>query len=136
MPFLVKEEPDHYSFDQFVKDGRTTWEGVRNPVAQKNLRSMRKSDLVFYYHTGKEKAVVGIAKAAGDAYPDPKDGTGRAYVVDLVPVKTLAAPVTLAAVKADPRFADFALTRIPRLSVMPVTEQQWNWILKMGGTSV
>lgn len=136
MPFLVKEEPDHYSFDQFVKDGRTTWEGVRNPVAQRNLRSMRKGDLVFYYHTGKEKAVVGIAKAAGDAYPDPKDKTGRAYVVDLVPVKKLAAPVTLAAVKADRRFADFALTRIPRLSVMPVTEQQWNWILKMGGTSV
>ena len=136
MPFLVKEEPDHYSFDQFVKDGRTTWEGVRNPVAQKNLRSMRKGDLVFYYHTGKEKAVVGIAKAAGDGYPDPKDKTGRAYVVDLVPVKKLSAPVTLAAVKADSRFADFALTRIPRLSVMPVTEQQWNWILKMGGTSV
>jgi predicted RNA-binding protein with PUA-like domain len=136
MPFLVKEEPDHYSFDQFVKDGRTTWEGVRNPVAQKNLRSMRKGDLVFYYHTGKEKAVVGIAKAAGDAYPDPKDRTGRAYVADLVPVKKVAAPVTLAAVKADGRFADFALTRIPRLSVMPVTGDQWNWILKMGGTSV
>jgi len=133
MPFLVKEEPDHYSFDQFMKDGRTTWEGVRNPVAQKNLRSMKKGDLVFYYHTGKQKAVVGIAKAAGNAYPDPKDKTGKAWVVDLVPVRKLAEPVTLAAVKADRRFADFALTRIPRLSVMPVTDQQWTWMLKMSG---
>ncbi|HUF47390.1 MAG TPA: EVE domain-containing protein [Vicinamibacterales bacterium] len=134
MPFLVKEEPDNYSFDQFVADGRTTWEGVRNPVAQRNLRSIRKGDLVFYYHTGKEKAVVGIAKAAGHAYPDPKDATGKAHVVDLVPVKRLAEPVTLKAVKADARFADFALTRIPRLSVMPVTAQQWAWLLAMGKT--
>jgi predicted RNA-binding protein with PUA-like domain len=132
--FLAKEEPDNYSFDTFVKDGRTTWEGVRNPVAQKNLRSMKKGDLVFYYHTGKEKAVVGIARAAGDAYPDPKDSSGKAWVVDLVPVKKLVEPVTLAAVKADSRFRDFALTRIPRLSVMPVTAQQWAWILKMGRT--
>jgi predicted RNA-binding protein with PUA-like domain len=134
MPFLVKEEPEHYSFDTFARDGRTTWEGVRNPVAQRNLRAIRKGDLVFYYHTGKEKAVVGIARAAGHAYPDPKDRTGRAHVVDLVPVKKLTRPVTLAAIKADPRFADFALTRIPRLSVMPVTDRQWDWILTMGAT--
>ncbi len=133
--FLVKEEPENYSFDQFAKDGRTTWEGVRNPVAQKNLRSIKKGDLVFYYHTGKQKAVVGIARAAGSAYPDPKDKAGKAHVVDLVPVRKLLEPVTLAAIKADGRFADFALTRIPRLSVMPVTAQQWNWILKMGKTS-
>jgi predicted RNA-binding protein with PUA-like domain len=133
MPFLVKEEPDNYSFDQFKTDGGTTWEGVRNPVAQRNLRSIRRGDLVFYYHTGKEKAVVGIAKAAGDAYPDPKDRTGKAHVVDLKPVARLPRPVTLAAIKADTRFADFALTRIPRLSVMPVTDQQWRWILKMAG---
>jgi len=136
MPFLVKEEPEHYSFDAFVKDGRTTWDGVRNPVAQRNLRSIRKGDLVFYYHTGKQKAVVGIAKALADAYPDPKDKTGRAHVVDLTPVKRLVEPVTLAAVKADPRFADFALVRISRLSVMPVTERQWAWILTMGRTAV
>jgi predicted RNA-binding protein with PUA-like domain len=131
MPFLVKEEPENYSFDQFKADGGTTWEGVRNPVAQRNLRSIGKGALVFYYHTGKEKAVVGIARAAGDAYPDPRDKTGKAHVVDLKPVKRLKHPVTLAAIKADKRFADFALTRIPRLSVMPVTEQQWEWILKM-----
>lgn len=131
MPFLVKEEPDNYSYEQFKTDGGTTWEGVRNPVAQRNLRSIRKGDLVFYYHTGRERAVVGIAKATGDAYPDPKDKTGKAHVVDLKPVRRLEQPVTLAAIKADRRFADFALTRIPRLSVMPVTEQQWEWIVEM-----
>ena len=100
MPFLFKEEPENYSYDAFVRDGRTTWTGVKNPVAQRNLRSVRKGDLVFYYHTGKEKQIVGIAKAAGDAYADPKDKTGRSYVVDIVPVKKLKHPVTLAAVKA------------------------------------
>ena len=131
MPFLFKEEPENYSFDAFVSDGKTTWEGVRNPVAQRNLRTVRKGDLVFYYHTGKEKAIVGIAKAAAHAYPDPKDKTGRAYVVDLVPVKKLKRPVTLAAVKADKRFAAFPLTRIPRLSVMPVSEAEWASLMAM-----
>ena len=131
MPFLVKEEPTNYSFDAFVSDGGTVWEGVRNPAAQKHLRSIKKGDLVFYYHTGKEKAVVGIAKATTNAYLDPKDKAGKAHVVDLKPVKRLKRPVTLAEVKADKRFADFALTRVPRLSVMPVTERQWKWIEKM-----
>lgn len=129
--FLFKEEPENYSFDMFVKDGQTTWSGVRNPVAQKYLRSVRKGDLVFYYHTGKEKAVVGIARASADAYPDPADPTGKAHVVDLVPVKKLTHPVTLAQVKADKRFAEFPLTRVPRLSVMPVSDTDWNAILKM-----
>ena len=131
MPFLFKEEPENYSFDAFVKDGKTTWTGVKNPVAQRNLRTVRKGDLVFYYHTGKEKAIVGIAKAAGNAYPDPSDTTGRAYVVDLVPVKKLRRPVTLAEVKADKRFASFPLTRIPRLSVMPVAEAEWAALMAM-----
>jgi predicted RNA-binding protein with PUA-like domain len=131
MPFLFKEEPESYSFDAFVTDGKATWTGVKNPVAQKNLRSVRKGDLVFYYHTGKEKAIVGIAKAAGHAYPDPSDKTGRAYVVDLVPVKKLKRPVTLAEVKADKRFASFALTRVPRLSVMPVAEAEWAALMAM-----
>lgn len=136
MPYLVKEEPESYSFDAFVKDGRTTWEGVRNPLAQRHLRSIRKGDLVFYYHTGKVKAVVGIARAAGNAHPDPKDKSGKAHVVDLVPVKKLEEPVTLAAIKADKRFADFALVRISRLSVMPVSDRQWKWILAMGRTTM
>jgi predicted RNA-binding protein with PUA-like domain len=131
MNWLFKEEPSHYNYDAFAKDGKTTWTGVRNPVAQKNLRSIKKGDLVFYYHTGDEKAVVGIAKATSDAYPDPADPSGKAHVVDVKPVEKLEKPVTLAAVKADKRFADFALTYSPRLSVMPVTEQQWKWILAM-----
>ena len=129
--FLVKEEPEHYSFDAFVTDGGTRWSGVKNPLAQKHLRSIQKGDEVFYYHTGKEKAVVGIAKATGNAYPDPADKTGKAYVVDLKPVRKLARPVTLAEIKADKRFADFALVRMSRLSVMPVTDQQAKWILAM-----
>ena len=130
MPFLVKEEPTHYNFEAFAKDGGTTWTGVKNPLAQKHLRSIRKGDTVFYYHTGDEKAVVGIAKAATDAYPDPADKTGKAHVVDLVPVKKLKRPVTLAEVKADKRFADFPLTYMPRLSVMPVSDAQWKMILE------
>jgi predicted RNA-binding protein with PUA-like domain len=131
MPWLVKEEPSHYSFDTFMKDGGTTWTGVKNPLAQKHLRSIKKGDLVFYYHTGDEKAIVGVAKARRDAYSDPADTTGKAHVVDLVPVKKLARAVTLAEVKADKRFADFPLTSMPRLSVMPVTEPQWAWIVTM-----
>ena len=131
MPFLVKEEPGNYRFDAFVKDGATTWTGVKNPVAQKHLRSIRKGDLVFYYHTGDEKQIVGIAKAAGDAYPDPADPSGKAHVVDLVPVKALRRPVTLKEIKADARFKDFPLTYLPRLSVMPVTDTQWAMILRM-----
>jgi predicted RNA-binding protein with PUA-like domain len=133
MPFLVKEEPDNYGFDAFLKDKGTTWSGVRNPLAQKHLRSIVKGDLVFYYHTGGEKAIVGITKASTAAYPDPGDPSGKLHVVDLVPVKRLARPVTLAEIKADRRFADFALTYMPRLSVMPVSDAQWKMILKMAG---
>ena len=132
MNWLFKEEPSNYSYDAFAKDKKTVWSGVRNPVAQKNLRSVKKGDAVFYYHTGDEKSVVGIAKAAGDAYPDPNDETGKAHVVDIVPVKKLARPVTLKEIKADAFFSDFALVRISRLSVMPVTDAQWKKIEKLG----
>ena len=125
MRWLVKEEPTHYSFDQFIADGGTVWSGVRNPLAQKNLRAMKKGDRVFYYHTGNEKAVVGTAKVAAPAYPDPNDKSGKLSVVELVPDKKLKRPVTLAEIKAAGRFADFALVRLPRLSVMPVSEEQW-----------
>jgi predicted RNA-binding protein with PUA-like domain len=128
MRWLVKEEPTHYSFDQFLADGATVWSGVRNPVAQKNLRAMKKGDRVFYYHTGNEKAVVGTAKVTAAAYPDPSDKSGKLVVVELVPDKKLKRPVTLAEIKAAGRFADFALVRLPRLSVMPVTEEQWTAI--------
>lgn len=133
MRFLVKEEPDTYSFDTFVEDGGTVWAGVKNPLAQRHLRSMRQGDLVFYYHTGNEKAVVGIARAASDAYPDPADKSGRAHVVDLEPVKKLPRQVTLAEIKADRRFRELPLTRIPRLSVMPVGDAEWAAILDLAG---
>lgn len=123
MPWLVKEEPSNYSIAQFQKDGRTSWSGVKNPVAQRHLRAMAPGDRVFYYHTGDEKQIVGIARVAGTPYRDPK--SPGFYAVDLEFEAMLPVPVTLKAVKADPRFADFALTRVPRLSVMPVTDEQW-----------
>jgi predicted RNA-binding protein with PUA-like domain len=131
MNFLVKEEPSNYAYDQFAADGGTTWTGVKNPLAQKHLRSIKRGDQVFYYHTGDEKAIVGIAKATRDAYPDTADPSGKAYVVDLAPVRKLSRPVTLAAVKADARFKDFPLTYMPRLSVMPVTDAQWQALLSL-----
>lgn len=131
--WLFKEEPTHYSYDDLVRDGKTSWTGVRNPVAQRHLRAVQKGDRIFFYHTGNEKAVVGIAKAAGAAYPDPSDKSGKFSAVDVVPVKKLKSPVTLAAIKADKAFADFALTRVPRLSVMPVDEETWERILAMAG---
>jgi predicted RNA-binding protein with PUA-like domain len=129
--WLVKEEPEHYPYDQLVKDKKTVWAGVKNPLAQKHLRSIRKGDRIFYYHTGKEKAIVAIATAASDAYPDPKDPTNKAFVVDVSPLKKLTRPVTLAEVKADRAFADFPLVRMSRLSVMPVTDAEWTRIEAM-----
>jgi predicted RNA-binding protein with PUA-like domain len=129
--WLFKEEPTHYSYDDLVRDGRTSWTGVKNPLAQKHLRAVRKGDRIFFYHTGDEKAVVGIAKAAGAAYPDPADKAGTLYAVDVVPVQKLRSPVTLASIKADKAFADFPLTRMPRLSVMPVDDDTWERILAM-----
>jgi predicted RNA-binding protein with PUA-like domain len=133
MNWLFKEEPTHYGFEALVKDKKAVWSGVRNPVAQKHLRSVQEGDRIFYYHTGNEKSVVGVAKALGDAYPDPDDKTGKAFVVDVAPVKKLARPVTLKEIKADRAFADFPLVRISRLSVMPVTDVEWKRIEKMAG---
>jgi predicted RNA-binding protein with PUA-like domain len=133
MNWLFKEEPSNYSFDALMKDKRTVWSGVRNPVAQKHLHAVKRGDRIFYYHTGNEKAVVGIARALGDAYPDPGDKTGKAAVVDVAPVKKLASPVSLAAIKADARFKTFPLVRISRLSVMPVTDEEWTRIERMAG---
>ena len=131
MNWLFKEEPEHYSFDALAKDKSAVWSGVKNPVAQKHLHAVKKGDRIFYYHTGKEKSVVGIAKALGDAYPDPNDRTGKSAVVDVGPVKKLARPVTLAEIKADAFFKTFPLVRISRLSVMPVTDAEWARIEKM-----
>ena len=127
--WLVKEEPEHYNYASLERDRRTVWSGVKNPLAQKHLRSIRKGDRIFYYHTGKEKAVVAVAKAASDAYPDPKDA--KLAVVDVVPERRLERPVTLAAIKSDGAFASFPLVRMSRLSVMPVTDSEWARIEKM-----
>ena len=128
MNWLVKEEPENYSYTTFLKDRTTVWAGVRNPVAQRNLREMKKGDRVFFYHTGKEKAIIGTATVAKTAYPDPKDKSGSLVVVELAAGKSLKRPVTLSEIKADKRFADMPLVRIARLSVQPVTDEQWDWI--------
>ena len=134
MNWLFKEEPNNYSYDDLVKDGKTSWTGVRNPLAQKHLRSVRKGERILFYHTGNQKAVVGIAKALGDAYPDPGDKSGKLYAVDVGAVRKLGAAVTLAAVKADKFFASFPLVRMSRLSVMPVSDDEWTRIKKMSGS--
>jgi predicted RNA-binding protein with PUA-like domain len=131
MRWLVKEEPTHYNFDQFVADGKTIWSGVKNPLAQKHLRGMKKGDRVFYYHTGDEKAIIGTATVTAAAYPDPNDRSGKLSVVELAADKKLKRPVTLAEIKQSGRFADFALVRMSRLSVMPVTDEQWTAIEAM-----
>lgn len=131
MRWLVKEEPENYSYAQFLKDGGTVWAGVKNPVAQRNLRSMKKGDRVFFYHTGKEKAVIGTATVSATAYPDPKDKSGKLVVVALAAGQALERPVTLAEIKADKRFASMPLVRISRLSVQPVTDEEWDMIETM-----
>ncbi len=133
MNWLFKEEPTHYSFDDLVRDKKTSWTGVKNPLAQKHLHAVKKGDRIFYYHTGDEKAVVAVAKAATDAYDDPGDKSGKLAAVDVVPVTKLPRPVTLAEVKAKASFKDFPLVRISRLSVMPVSDREWSEIEKMAG---
>lgn len=131
MKWLVKEEPETYGYEKFERDGRTVWSGVKNPLAQIHLRSIRKGDRILYYHTGKEKAVVGVAKATRDAYPDSKDPSGKLFVAELAPEKKLPKPVSLATIKADKVFANFPLVKISRLSVMPVTDTEWTRIEKL-----
>jgi predicted RNA-binding protein with PUA-like domain len=129
--WLVKTEPSTYSFADLVREGRTRWDGVANAVALKHLRAMAAGDDVLVYHTGDVKAAVGLARVAAAPYPDPNDA--KLTVVDLAAVRALRQPVTLAAVKADAAFADFALVRIGRLSVMPVPEPLWRRLLRMAG---
>ncbi len=129
--WLLKTEPSVYSFADLVREGRTVWDGVENNVALKHMRDMRSGDEALIYHTGDERQAVGLAQVVSDPYPDPKQNDPRLIVVDVVPIRLLARPVTLAAIKADPFFADFALVRQGRLSVVPVTESQWERLLAM-----
>ncbi len=127
--WLVKTEPDTYSWDNLMKDKKTIWDGVRNFQARSNIKEMAKGDTVFFYHTGDEKSIVGIASVAAAAYPEPKDKDW--YAVDLVPKKALKKPVSLAQIKSDKRLADMTLVRASRLSVQPVTEEQFEIIVAL-----
>ena len=129
--WLVKQEPASYSWSDFTMDKGTSWTGVRNYTARNNLRGMGKGDEVFFYHSGDEKSVVGLAKVKQTAYADPTATEGDWSAVDLAPVKRLARPVTLAAIKANPRLQEMKLVRQSRLSVMPVTPAEFRIILKM-----
>jgi predicted RNA-binding protein with PUA-like domain len=130
--WLFKEEPETYSFADLVRDGATTWSGVTNPQAQKNLRNIKKGDRVFFYATGKVKAIVGVMEVSADPTPDPTDAAGKRVVVTVKPVRALKAPVALGAIKADKAFAKWELVKQARLSVMPVPDELWVKVEKMG----
>jgi predicted RNA-binding protein with PUA-like domain len=131
--WLIKSEPFKYSWDQFVNDGVTFWDGVRNYGARNNLRSMKKGDLAFFYHSNEGLEIVGIAKVVKESYQDPTTDDPAWLVVDFKPHKKLKKPVSLAQVKAIPSLANMALIRLGRLSVQPVTEKEWDQILKIAG---
>jgi predicted RNA-binding protein with PUA-like domain len=129
--WLLKTEPGDYSYDDLEREGRAVWDGVKNPVALKHMRAMKPGDQAFFYHTGKEKTIVGIARVETAAYSDPDADDERLVVFELSPVRRLAAPVSLAQVKAAGEFKDWELVRVPRLSVMPVPGQTWTRVLAM-----
>ena len=134
--WLVKQEPSKYSWDTFVKDGETYWDGVRNYQARNNLQSMKKGDLVFFYHSVTGKDIRGIAKVTREAYPDPTIDDPRWVVVNLKPVKALAHPVSLEEIKNHKDLSEIALVRQSRLSVLPLTKKESQIILKLGNTSI
>ena len=123
--WLFKTEPSVYSYQQLEKDKKTVWDGVANNLALKNLKDIKKGEQVFIYHTGDEKAAVGVARALGGAYPDPEKDDPKMLVVDIEPVRALKRPVTLADVKAQPKLKNFDLVRNSRLSIMKVSDEQW-----------
>jgi len=132
--WLVKQEPEAYAWDKFVKDGSTAWTGVRNYQARNNLRAMRKGDFVLYYHSVKDREIVGIAKVIKEYYPDPTAKEGDWSAVELQPVKPLKSKVTLDKIKAETALREMALVRNSRLSVMPVKPEEYNRILEMAET--
>lgn len=131
--WLVKSEPDTYSYADLERDGRTVWDGVRNFAAAGHLKAMKAGDQVFFYHSQEGKDVVAIAQVAKEAFPDASDPTGKFVAVELTPVRKLAKSVTLADMKANPALADMAMLRQGRLSVSPVADAEWAAILKMAG---
>lgn len=131
--WMVKQEPDSYPWEQFAQDGRTAWTGVRNFQARNNLRSMKKGDRVFYYHSVTGKAVVGLAEVVREAYPDPTAEEGDWSCVDLVPIRACSTAVTLETIKTDKRLSDLPLLRQSRLSVMPVSAAEAAILRRLGG---
>ncbi|TKK68241.1 EVE domain-containing protein [Ilyomonas limi] len=129
--WLIKSEPSKYSWEQFVKDKKTFWDGVRNYAARNNLRAMKKGDQLFYYHSNEGTEIVGIAEVVKEAYQDPTTDDTNWVVVDVKPVKKLKKPVSLAQIKGDKRLADMALVKLSRLSVQPVTTGEWITVLEM-----
>ena len=134
--WLVKQEPSKYSWETFLRDGETYWDGVRNYQARNNLQSMKKGDLVFFYHSVIGKEIKGIAKVTREAYPDPTTDDSRWIVVDLKPLKTFVYPVNLEEIKSHKDLQEIALARQSRLSVMPVTKKESQVLLKMGKTTI
>ena len=134
--WLVKSEPYKYAFEKLVADGKTTWDGVRNFEARNNLRAMKRGDLLLFYHSNEGKAVVGVAKVAREAYPDETAEEGDWSVVDVAPVKAMKTPVTLDAIRGDKALAKIQLLRRSRLSVVPVTPEEFQRILELGGTKL
>lgn len=131
--WIIKSEPSAYAWDQFVKDGQTSWTGVRNAQAALNLKAMKVGDRCFFYHSNDGKEIVGVAEVVRTAYPDPTDKAGKAVTVDVKPVEPVKTKVTLAAIKAEPELADLGLVRQSRLSVSPVTAEQWKRLARMAG---
>lgn len=131
--WLLKTDPDTYKYDDLVREKRTVWDGVTNNLALSHIRKIRKGDVLLIYHTGDEKAVVGLAEAASDPYPDPKKNDPKLTVIDVKAVRRAKRPVTLAEIKLMPEFASFPLVRLPRLSVMPVGDKEYQRIIKLSG---
>jgi len=131
--WLIKSEPSKYSWDQFVKDGETFWDGVRNYAARIHLRAMKKGDLVLFYHSNEGTEITGIARVSKEAYQDPTTSDEAWVAVDFKPYKKLKKPVTLTQIKADKRLSEMALVRLGRLSVQPVTDKEWDIVMTMAG---
>ena len=134
--WLVKQEPEAYSWSDFLRDGKTAWTGVRNFAARKNLRAMKSGDSVLFYHSGEQKSVVGLARVAKESYPDPTADEGDWSAVDLVPIKPLAKPIALSQIKTDKILMTMVLVKQSRLSVTAVTREQFARLLELSGTTV
>jgi len=131
--WLIKSEPEVYSWDQLLKDKQTRWDGIRNYAARLHLRSMKKGDEVFFYHSNKGTEIVGIATVTKEAYPDPTSDDPAWFAIDIKPLKKLSKPVSLDQIKKEKKLSGMALVRISRLSVQPVKDVEWEMIMKMGG---